>query len=403
MHGSTRGGGHVLALQAVGQCLGLWRPPLKSPKKANLVYNYLRRAIETGKYGVGDRIPTERNLTTEFKISRPTITAAIHRLVHEGLLRRNGKAGSVVMALPPRRTFTFGAILLMLGRQQQVESLFGIVGHEIAHRAGIDQNAVLLRDPSWGDDPDEPNLAMRYREIAGQFIQRQVAGAFVMPQNILPGQYVSATAAIAEDLKAAGIAVVLIDGDLIRYPQRSAFDLVGIDNFSAGYTLASHFIGLGCRKIDFFGNTARHPTQQARVSGYLQALADHGLPSDPAGVQYGKLHSEEFVIPTLRRRKPDAVLVLSDFRAASVMRFALQAGIKIPQDLRIGSFDDLPMAAHLSVPLTTVRQPAAGLGAAAYQVMLQRLAEPSLPPMHVQLSGELMVRESSGPGHAHPA
>ncbi len=373
---------------------------MKSPKKANLVYNYLRRNIETGKYAIGKRIPTERALCAQFNISRPTITGAIHRLVEERLLRRNGKAGSIVLAAPPPRTFTFGAILLMLGHQQQVESLFGFVGHELAHRAGIDQNALLLRDPSWGDDPNEPDLGTRYREIAQQFIQRKVAGIFLMPQNILPGQYLSATAGIAEDIKAAGIAVVLIDSDLIRYPQRSAFDLVGIDNFSAGYTLTSHFISLGCRKIDFFGNTARHPTQQARVSGYLQALADHGLPSDPAAVQYGNLHSAEFVIPTLRRRKPEAVLVLSDFRAASVMRFALQAGIKIPQNLRIGSFDDLPMAAHLSVPLTTVRQPAAGIGAAAYQIMLQRLAEPDLPPMHVQLGGELIVRESSGPGRA---
>lgn len=379
----------------------LWRSTLKSPKKANRIYNYLRRSIETGKYGIGERIPTERELSTQFKMSRPTVTGAIHRLVDEGLLRRNGKAGSVVLAVPPPRTCTFGAILLMLGRQQQVESLFGFVGHELAHRAGMDQNALLLRDPSWGDDPNEPNLSIRYREIATQFMQHKVAGVFLMPQNILPGQYVSATAAIAEDLKAAGIAVVLIDSDIIRYPQRSQFDLVGIDNFSAGYTLASHFIGLGCRKIDFLGNTARHPTQQARVSGYLQALADHGLPSDPTAVQYGNLHSEEFVISTLRRRKPEAVLVLSDFRAASVLRFALQGGIKTPQNLRIGSFDDLPMAAHLSVPLTTVRQPAAGIGAAAYQIMLQRLAEPDLPPMHVQLSGELIVRESSG--SARPA
>ena len=78
------------------------------------------------------------------------------------------------------------------------------------------------------------------------------------------------------------------------------------------------------------------------------------------------------------------------------MQFAMQAGIKIPQELRIGSFDDLPTAEHLPVPLTTIHQPAEDIGAAAYQIMLQRLAEPYRYPMNMQISGELVIRASSG-------
>ena len=222
-----------------------------------------------------------------------------------------------------------------------------------------------------------------------------------MPQLILSDQYVSATTSVVERFEEASISVILIDGDIIRYPARSRFDLVGIDNFHSGYVLAEHFLNLGCRKIDFFAIAMRHPTQEARIAGYLKAMEDHGLHPDPAGIHYGDLLGGDFVVATLRRRRPEAVLVVNDFRAASVMRTALAAGIKIPREIRMGGFDDLPMASHLSVPLTTIRQPAAGIGAIALHTMLQRINEPQLPPMHIEATAELIVRASSGTPIVH--
>ena len=369
---------------------------MRPAKNANKVYEFVRRGIEMGVFQLNGRIPTERELASRFGFSCPTVSAGIHRLVREQLIRRNGKAGSVVIAVPPRRSLTFGAILIMLGKQQQGDSIFVTVGIELAHRAGMDHSLVLLRDPSWGDDPRESGLADRFREIGDQFMARKVDGVFLMPQEILTGQAISPSTAIAENFKEAGIPVVLIDNDIVRYPKRSQFDLVAMDNFVAGYMLTEHFLGLGCRRIDFLGQLARNPTQTARIMGYHQALKDHGIPYDSASVHYGNLHDNDFVLKIFQRRKPEAILVISDFRAAFVMRFALQVGIKIPEDLRMGSFDDLPLAAHLPVPLTTIRQSASGIGAAAYHSMLRRIVEPDMPPLNVQISGELIVRASSG-------
>ena len=369
---------------------------MRPAKNANKVYEFVRQGIEMGTFRLGGRIPTERDLARQFGFSCPTVSGAIHRLVREQLIRRSGKAGSVVIGVPPRRSLTFGAILIMLGQQRQEDSIFVTVGNELAHRAGMDQSFVLLRDPSWGDDPGEPGLAGRYREIADQFMSRKVDGLFLMPQEILADQSISPSTTIAEDFKEAGATVVLIDNDIMRYPKRSQFDLVAMDNFGAGYILAEHFLNLGCRRIEFLGQLARNPTQHARIAGYQQALRDRGIPCDSASVHYGNLHAGDFVLQALQRRKPEAVLVISDFRAAFVMRFALQAGIKIPEDLRMGSFDDLPLASHLPVPLTTIRQSASDIGAAAYHTMLQRIMKPDMSPMTIQLSGELIVRASSG-------
>ncbi len=368
---------------------------MRRSAKANTIYSYIIGGIESAKFRVGERIPTERELAEQFNVSRPPVMAAIHKLVKEGLIRRKGKAGSVVIGAPPRKSRVFGAVLLGLARQHQNDTIFSAVGNEIAHCAALEHSMVLIQDPSWEEFPGGSAMAGRYQAIADQFIASKVAGVFLMPLWILPDQALSSTAIMAERFDKASIPVVLIDGDITRYPARSHYDLVGIDNFGSGYVLAQHFLDLGCRKIDFFAAAMRHPTQEARIAGYLKALESRGILVDPSGIHYGDLNSD-FVVQILRLRRPEAVLVVNDQMAASVMSLAIGAGIKVPEELRIGGFDDLPMSSRLAVPLTTIRQPAAGIGAVAFQIMLQRITAADLPPMHTELNGELIIRASSG-------
>lgn len=368
----------------------------RTPVKANQVYNHIRRGIECGKFRSGERIPTDRDLSEQLKISRPTVNAALKRLAVEKLISRQGNAGSVVIGSPPRRSYTFGAVLFGLAQQHRVESVFSGVLAELTRAAGAVRSSMLLHSSCWVEDASDPMLSNLYREVADEYIERKVSGVFMMPQQILEGEYISRTTEAAENLSAAGIPVVLIDSDVVRYPAHSRFDVVGIDNFSAGYKLAEHFIQFGCRRIDFLADNTRHPTQDARIAGYLRALQNYGIHSEGATVHHGDLFDPGFVLGILRRRSPEAVLVVSDSRAAEVMRIVLEGGIKVPHQLRIGGFDDLPMARHLAVPLTTIRQPAAALGLVAFRVMQQRIEEPDLPPVQSQVSTELLVRASSG-------
>jgi LacI family transcriptional regulator len=369
---------------------------VRPSKKANQLYEFIRRGIETGKFRINERIPTERELATQFGMSRPTASGAIQRLVKENIIRRNGKAGSIVIAAPPRPSLTFGAILIGLATQHREETVCDTIGKELSRRAALDKSFVLLQDPSWSEDPGESGVSSRYRAIADEFLNRRVSGVFLMPQEILADQFISPTASVVQDFQAAGIPVILIDRDIVRYPELSRIDLVGIDNFEAAFALTRHFIEMGCRRLIFLAHTSRVPTQESRIDGYLRALGAGGLRAEPGTVCRGNLFDREFVVETLRRRRPDAAVVVSDSRAASVMRFALDCGIDIPHELRLGSFDDLPMSSHLPVPLTTIRQPAAGVAAVAMRTMLQRIDEPQLPPVHAELHGELIIRESSG-------
>ncbi len=370
---------------------------MRTAKKANRVYAYLLRGLETGRYRVGERIPTERELAEQFKVTRPTVAGAIEHLVRMKLIRRLSRTGSMVINIPPSKPLAFGVIILDQARRPE-ESIFSIMAQEIKRRAVAEHSIVIFRDPSRLEDPNDPDLFVRYRAVTDEFIRQRLDGVLLMPQLILPNQYVSTTTGIAEKFNEVGIPVILMDGDVVRYPDRSHFDLVGIDNFYSGFILARHFLKSGCRKIDFFAITTRHPTQEARIAGYMKALEDQGIRPDDRGIHYGNLLDDDFVLEVLRRRRPEAALVVNDFQAASIMRVALQAGIKVPENLRIGSFDDLPIACHLPVPLTTVRQPVAGMGVCAYRAMRQRIDNPGLPPIHIELKGELIVRASSGSG-----
>jgi LacI family transcriptional regulator len=79
-----------------------------------------------------------------------------------------------------------------------------------------------------------------------------------------------------------------------------------------------------------------------------------------------------------------------------LLRSLDRAGVRVPADVRVVGFDDLRHARMLSVPLTTMHQPCREIAVVALQAMLDRIADPALPPRHLTLSPSLVVRESCG-------
>ena len=104
------------------------------------------------------------------------------------------------------------------------------------------------------------------------FIAQKILGVFFAPVEFTPEmEYLNREA--AEALDRAGIAVVLLDRDLESYPQRSEFDLVGVDNVRIGCMQAEFLLGLGCRHIEYVAVPLSAPTVDARAEGYWQACA----------------------------------------------------------------------------------------------------------------------------------
>jgi len=96
-------------------------------------------------------------------------------------------------------------------------------------------------------------------------------------------------------------------------------------------------------------------------------------------------------------RHPQAVFCASDAMAIGALRALREASLRVPDDVAVTSFDDLPFSAHSEPPLTTVRQPIQRMGAAAVETLMDTIAHPDYPPRSVILPTELIIRASCCP------
>jgi LacI family transcriptional regulator len=201
---------------------------------------------------------------------------------------------------------------------------------------------------------------------------------------------------VVDALEEAKIPLVLLDRDISEFPRRSKFDLIGIDNFAAGYQLAQHLVNLGCKRISFLAKPNSAQTIDLRIAGWREAMIRTGLECGPNRVRIGDPEDTAFVRTLVKANDSEAVICANDFTAAALMRSLLDLGVRVPQDIRLAGFDDLKYATLLSVRLTTMHQPCRSIGAAAVQAMLRRIKDPQLPAQEILFAAELVVRESCG-------
>jgi DNA-binding LacI/PurR family transcriptional regulator len=213
---------------------------------------------------------------------------------------------------------------------------------------------------------------------------RRVDGVIVIGQSLHHAHL--------NELAAADINMVVWGAQLAD--QRYA--TVGSDNREAGYVGASHLIGQGCQRIVFLGDTAV-PEVSARRDGYIEALRHSGLERIPrleVAVRFGSDSAYEAVSSLLNAHAEfDGIFACSDVIAMSAMRALSERGRRIPADVSVVGFDDVPLAAYTTPPLTTLRQDwAAGARSLVDQVLRPRSGK---APGATVLPTELIVRASS--------
>jgi LacI family transcriptional regulator len=173
-------------------------------------------------------------------------------------------------------------------------------------------------------------------------------------------------------------------------------NFVTIDNSSATRTIVEHLISLGRRRIGIVAGTQDNMDGRERLASFQCVMKEAGLPHDL--IAYGdfqRLTAYE-VTKTLIDQNVDAIFACSDMMAQGVYQALREAGLRIPDDVAVAGFDDLPTAVHLDPPLTTVRQPLREKGAVATSLLLDRLEGKSHEARHVVLPTSLVIRESTG-------
>ncbi|MFI6334655.1 LacI family DNA-binding transcriptional regulator [Streptomyces sp. NPDC050535] len=228
-------------------------------------------------------------------------------------------------------------------------------------------------------------------------LQRQRAAAVVLTGGAIEDAvHATAVAAKLRRLAEAGSKVVLCG----RPPSPEAADAIALtfDNRGGGQELTEHLIGLGHQRIGYIAGPEERTTTRHRLEGHRAALAAHDIEDAPPRTVHGRYDRRSGYEATLEllRRDPTltAVVAANDTVALGACAALRDSGLRIPDDVSVAGFDDLPFSIDAVPALTTVRLPLSEAGARAGRIAMGREEPP--PGGIATVRGELMVRGSTG-------
>ncbi len=227
---------------------------------------------------------------------------------------------------------------------------------------------------------------LRYLDVV---ISQRVDGVIIAP-------YDSDVQNLAK-LRHRNIPTVIID----RYIEGWNVDAVSGDSISGAYALVQHLINLGHKRIAMISGPENTSTAADRVAGYRIALGEAGIPLEPGLIKHGEFRvasGERLTYQVLAEGlKPTAIFAANNAIAMGVVDALEKRGLRVPQDIALVCFDDLPNTSHFFPFLTVAVQPAYDMGVNAAQLLLSRLeAEVTLQSRQVVLPTRLIIRHSCG-------
>ncbi len=303
---------------------------------------------------------------------QPNVAEDVRRRVLEVAERLRYSPNPAARSLSSRRTQTIGVVLPELHGEFFSELMRGI--DQVARERGLH-----LLVSSYHGNPREQGAALRA-------MPGRVDGLLLM------SPFVDGAEAIAADLPA--LPVVLINPALAA----EGLPAIGVDNHGGAVAMMRHLREAGHRRIAFIAGPAGNFDARERLRGYREALAGEpgmapwvleGGFDEASGVRAGRA-----LLAATER--PDAVFAANDMMALGCLFALREAGLRVPQDIALAGFDDIPLSRYVHPTLTTMRVEIAELGARALQRLLDA-GEPGHPPRATPelLAPGLVVRESS--------
>lgn len=362
--------------------------------KYSILVDLIKKDILSGKYRSGQSLPSIRAMMRRFKVSSATVQRAFKELTKQGMIAGRQGSGTVVTKLGASRKI--GLIVPGIAYSE----FFSLVVGEISRRATRHGYVLLLGNMSSSRVVER---VKRAKKFAKELVEENVAGVIYQPFEFVEDAETQ-NREIVSILDRAGIPVVLLSCDIEPPPERSKFDVVGINNMDAGYRLGNHLLAVGARKIDFLLRPNTAPSGRNRMRGVITAVNTAvACGNAKKGVRFRVLNAEPDNLVALKRHlrhgKPDAFVCSGDISAAQFKQTLEKAGLKVPHDVLLAGFNDLQMASLLTPPLTTIHQPCQEIGAMAFRLLLMRITDRTTPPLEMYLPAPLMERESTLRSH----
>ncbi|WP_182358798.1 LacI family DNA-binding transcriptional regulator [Tomitella gaofuii] len=319
------------------------------------------RASPGGAHARGGRPPTMREIAERAGVHISTVSRVLRQrepvdgwspaaqrvreIADELGYRPNPWAAS----LRTRRTTTIGAVMPRL-TDGVVATIYGGI-EEAARAAGY---SVLLSSP--------PDATADQRAAIDLLIGRQVDGLLLSSLHSPAADFVAELG--------ASVPIVAVN----RHADAGLPSVTG-DDRHGGYLAGRHLIERGYRRPAVIGGPAHATTGRDRVDGFLDAVAEDELVISPDRILHTGFDVQGGVAAAHRlldgEDRPDAIFAASDSIALGVLGVARDLGLRIPDELGLVGYNDIPVAAQLPVPLTTVATPARRIGSAAVRMLLE--------------------------------
>jgi LacI family repressor for deo operon, udp, cdd, tsx, nupC, and nupG len=196
-----------------------------------------------------------------------------------------------------------------------------------------------------------------------------------------------------KDIESTKFPTILLDNFISKNKNVSC---ISTDSDEGIDMAISHLIKLGHKKIAFLDGSVGSEISDQRMAAFIRSISNHGLEPDPELCVYGYFvaDSAHYHVPGFLDRGATAIVCGNDLIATGVISECMTLGFKVPDDISVIGFDDLPISAHLYPPLTTVRQNRLDIGKSAYFILNGLIK--GIYMSKVTLRPELIVRKSTG-------
>lgn len=310
------------------------------------------------------------------------VSEATRQRVLEAAKKLNYFPSAVAHGMRRRRMNTLGVVLINPGARLQGDSyVCGLLDGIIAVANAAGQNTTLFTGQKWSDAAHSLPV----------FCDGRTDGLIILS----PSQ----DSDIVPALLQVEVPFVLING----HSDDPRVSSVNIDNVAPMQALVGHVLQQGHRRIAFLPGRASTQSSQERHEGYRRALAAAGVPFDPSLVLSGYYAAQSgsertrHLLALAPEQRPTALCCGSDQIALGARRALQEAGARVPEEMSLTGFDDIPEAASMLPPLTTVRHPFDALGRRAAEILLEGIEAGTPLGAKELLPTEVVLRDSVAP------
>jgi LacI family transcriptional regulator len=308
----------------------------------------------------------------------PNVSAATRAMVREIITEVNFEPNAAARSLAAGRTRILGLVIPMGVSALFTDPYVPLLIQGVSVACNTHDHSVML----WLAEPD---------------YERRTIRKIISNTGLIDGVIVVASLTndpLLEALLENGLPFVMVG----RHLTNLQVSYVDVDNRHSARDAVTHLMRLGRGRVAMIAGPRTLIAGLDRMEGYFDAYHNRGLLPVPEWViesDFTEAGGYQ-VMHKLLHYQPDAVFVASDLMAVGALRALHEAGYRVPEDVALVSFDDMPFAAHTDPPLTSVRQPAQRTGQAAAEMLIERIETHDAKPRRIILPTELIIRMSCG-------